>query len=102
MTLRTVEAIGTVAPDGTLTARLPPDVPPGEHRVVVVLEQSAADVRRSAAWLQETSNQRGLFGIRVRDVGPWPEGLSLPREDMYGDPFQEAGLLALKEVIKKW
>jgi len=72
--VRTIETTATVGPDGTLTARVPPEVPPGQHRVVVVIEEE---------WRGEETTE--LFDFPAHNVGPWPEGLSLRREDMYGD-----------------
>jgi hypothetical protein len=72
--MRTVETVATVTPEGTLTVQVPPDVPPGAHRVVVVIEEEPA-------WGEKTPP----FDFPVDDWGPWPEGLSLRREDMYGD-----------------
>ena len=72
--MKTVETMATVAPDGTLTARVPPGIPPGPHRVVLVIQE-------------QTVPEEGLaeIDLPVNHVGPWPEGLSLRREDMYGD-----------------
>jgi hypothetical protein len=71
--LRTIETTATVSPDGTLTARVPPEVPPGEHRVVLTIQEELAP------------KEAEPFDFPVDDVGPWPEGLSLRREDMYDD-----------------
>jgi hypothetical protein len=72
--VRTIETRAVVSPDGTLTVQLPPDIPPGEHQVVVVIEERA-----------NGTEQPALEGFPVDDLGPWPEGLSLRREDMYDD-----------------
>ncbi len=72
--MRTIETTATVAPDGTLTVQVPPDVPPGQHRVVLVIDEQPAQQR-----------EKGEFDFPVHDVGPWPEGLSLRREDMYDE-----------------
>jgi hypothetical protein len=37
--MKTIETRATVRPDGTLVATVPADVAPGEHRVVLVLEE---------------------------------------------------------------
>jgi hypothetical protein len=66
-----------VAPDGTLTVHVPADGPPGDHRVVLVIEEP---LERDAV-----ARQRPSLDVPVRDYGPWPEGLSLWRENMYGD-----------------
>ncbi len=40
--LRSIETTATVEEDGTVTLRLPPSVPPGVHRVVLVIEEDEA------------------------------------------------------------
>lgn len=70
--MRTIETTATVAHDGTLTLRLPSGIEPGLHHVVVVIEEIA------------TPSDDDLE-LPSHDSGPWPEGLSLRREDMYGD-----------------
>ena len=76
--MKTIETTASVTPDGTLTARVPPEVPPGEHRVVVVIdEQPSASI--------SGREECPPLDFPVRDYGPWPEGLSLRREDMYGN-----------------
>ena len=72
--MKTIELTATVGPDRTLTIQLPPDVTPGEHRVVVVIEETITP-----------RAPRPALNFPVHDVGPWPENLSLRREDMYGD-----------------
>ena len=72
--MRTIEATATVADDGTLTVRVPSDLPPGKHKVVLVVEDyGPSRIEQSQLDLPEF------------DVGPWPDGLSLRREDMYDD-----------------
>ena len=36
--MRTIQTRGTVSPEGKLTVALPPDVAPGEHQVVIVID----------------------------------------------------------------
>jgi hypothetical protein len=38
--MRTVEPTATVTPDGSLTVQVPPDVTPGTHRIVLVIDES--------------------------------------------------------------
>ena len=72
--MRTLQVLASVAEDGTLTAKLPPDVPAGEHEVVLqFIEEAPVELERPS------------LDFPVDDVGPWPEGLSLRREDMYDD-----------------
>ena len=75
--MKSIETVATISPDGTLTARVPPDVPVGEHRVVLVIDEAELTVRRGQA--------TPPADFPVRDYGPWPSGLSLRRKDMYGD-----------------
>jgi hypothetical protein len=72
--MRTIETTATVAPDGTLTAHVPPDVTPGTHKIVLVID----DVSREA-------REPPLGAFPVPTVGGWPPDLLLRREDMYGD-----------------
>lgn len=96
--MRTIETTARVSEDGTLTARVPPDVTPGEHQVVVVLKERAANGRtvtdgERAGQAGTTMESRGseerkrqfIEDWPVHHVIDWPEGLSLRREDMYGD-----------------
>lgn len=70
--MKTIELTAVIGNDRQLIVSLPPDIIPGAHRVVVVIEE--APVRMpTPAW-----------HFPVIDVGPWPAGLSLRREDLYG------------------
>jgi hypothetical protein len=73
--MRAIQTTALVDAEHRATIQLPEDVAPGEHRVVVVIEEQA---------IKEFAS-RSLADFPVIDVGPWPEGLSLRREDMYGD-----------------
>ena len=70
----TIETNATVSEEGVLTVLVPPGVPPGEHKVVLVIEESPS-----------TPKELPEIQFSEFDVGPWPEGLSLRREDMYGE-----------------
>ncbi|HST06351.1 MAG TPA: hypothetical protein VLQ48_16675 [Chloroflexia bacterium] len=70
-----IDISGVVTKDGEakLTIQVPPDVPPGEHRFrVVLIDQASAEGART-------------LHIPPIHIDQWPEGLSLSREDMYGD-----------------
>jgi len=43
------------------------------------------DFLRERAGTRKTATGREPLNFPVDDLGPWPEGLSLRREDMYGD-----------------
>jgi hypothetical protein len=60
--------------DGTLTLQIPPDIEPGEHKVILVIEEQP--VKRE---------KRPPLDFPVMSVGSWPENLSLQRKDMYDE-----------------
>jgi len=55
----------------------PPDVPPGEHEVTFTLVPSPA---------RETpATKFSIEDLPKHDLGPWPKGLRLRREDIYDE-----------------
>jgi len=68
------ETTATVTKDGKITIQIPSDIEPGEHEVVVIIEERL--VKRET---------RPPLDLPVRDYGPWPGNLSLRREDMYNE-----------------
>ncbi|HEY8874381.1 MAG TPA: hypothetical protein VIM52_15210 [Stellaceae bacterium] len=65
-----------VAADHTITGVAPPDVPPGDREITIALPPLAR---------QPAKKPFDVNDLPEHDLGPWPEGLSLRREDMYGD-----------------
>jgi hypothetical protein len=72
--MKTIETTVLVTPEGTVTLQLPEDIAPGEHRIVVVIDEQPI-VREKRPPLKFPEDR----------YGPWPEDLSLRREDMYGE-----------------
>ncbi len=70
--MRTIETTATVTEDGKLMAMAPPGIAPGQHQVVIVIDEQPAP-----------KHGDGLSDFPVHDRGPWPANLSLRREDMY-------------------
>ena len=66
-----------VGPDHNVTGTVPNEVPPGEHEAVITV--SSLPARRKAA------RPFDVNALPTVDLGPWPEGLTLRREDIYGD-----------------
>jgi len=66
-----------VDPDRTITGIAPPDVPPGEHEITITI--APAPARQSA------KKPFNVDDLPIVGLGPWPEGLSLRREDIYDD-----------------
>jgi hypothetical protein len=72
--LKTIETVLTVDEQGMATVRMPPDVAPGAHRVVMVIEE-------------ELKKPKIPLSFPKHDIGPWPFGPNetFRREDLYGD-----------------
>jgi len=56
---------------GKATIQLTPDVTPGPHQAVVVIDEPAT--------------VRARLTFSAHDVGRWPEGFTVRREEIYGD-----------------
>ena len=76
--MRTIKTTATVTTEGTLVIPVPPDIVAGPHQVVVVIEESMP----AESGIDELN---GGEPLPVHDLGPWPQGLSLRREDLYDD-----------------
>jgi hypothetical protein len=74
--VKTLETTACVTPDHKLIlqVQVPGDVSPGNHRVVVVLDEQPV-----AAPPAELSK------LPLLEVNSWPADLSLRREDLYDD-----------------
>ncbi|TVP63937.1 MAG: hypothetical protein EA343_06580 [Nodularia sp. (in: Bacteria)] len=77
--MKSIETIATVTKDGKITVQLPPDIPAGEHHVVIVIEEKHTDEK------VEIKEKRPPLNFPVHNCGLGSENLSLRREDMYGD-----------------
>jgi hypothetical protein len=71
--MKTIQTRVVVEPGHTITLHLPDDIEPGAYQVTLVIDD------------QPIGPKSDFSDFPVIDVGPWPEGLSLRREDMYGD-----------------
>jgi len=69
--MKSIETTIVVDESHRASIQLPADVEPGIHRVVVVIERS--------------SLPRAPLSFSAHDVGPWPAGLTLSREEIYDD-----------------
>ena len=64
----------TVAPDGAISTAIP--LPAGEYTARIEVKEQP---------VRQLPTYPDLDDLPTLDLGPWPEGLSLRREDMYGD-----------------
>lgn len=86
--MKFIQTIVTVTTDGKITVQLPPDISPGEHEVVVVIDEEPLTQEVHEQPLSNkpnTKQKRPPLNFPVHDCGPWPANLSLRREDMYDD-----------------
>ena len=72
--MRVLTTSAVVSGDHQMTIQVPADVPCGVQQVVVVLEAPSGTLAPVADWK-----------LPVHDVGPWPAGFTVSREDIYGD-----------------
>ena len=61
------------APDGSVSLADP--VPAGEYMATIAVSDGE----------QRAAKPFDIDSIGTLDLGPWPEGISLRREDLYGD-----------------
>jgi hypothetical protein len=71
--MRTIETTIEVDEHGKATVPMPADLAPGAYRAVVVIETGPADLARAP------------LCFSAHDVGPWPEGFTVRREEIYDD-----------------
>ncbi len=69
----TIETTIVVDEQGRATVQLPAGSKPGAYRAVLVIEEFAPAAARTP------------LTFPAHDVGPWPEGFTARREDIYGD-----------------
>lgn len=72
--MRTIEMTAEVGTDGKLIVQLPSDVPPGPHRVVVVVEEQRVE-----------PHQRERLTFSKHDLTLIDPSFTFRREDLYGD-----------------
>ncbi len=71
----TIEGIATILPDGTITvqAETALDLPPGEHRIVMVIEQSPVPKKKEP------------LKFSAYNLDLLPPDFTFRREDIYDD-----------------
>ena len=72
--MKTIESTATVASNGKVILHTLLDVPPGEHKIVLVIDETPLK-----------ATKRRSLEIPSVSVGKWPSELSLRREEIYGD-----------------
>ena len=81
----TVTIAARVDENGTVILKVPPQVSPGYHKMVLVIEEAELTEKVNGVHDSEPSTQNQMFVLPTHDVGAWPENFSLRREDLYDD-----------------
>lgn len=76
--MQSIQTTMQVLPDGTGRLASCAGLAPGEHRVVLTLLDDEPEPAPELGFDE-------FLAAVAAELGPWPEGLSLRREDMYGD-----------------
>jgi hypothetical protein len=72
--MKTIETTAVVTPAGTMTVQVPPDIPPGEHQVVLVIDEHPI-----------AKKKRAPLKFSAYAVGLVSEEMTFRREDIYGE-----------------
>jgi hypothetical protein len=75
--MKTIETVITVLSDGSIQIPPRPDLPPGEHRAVLVIEEAAQRETMPAA--------KPPLQLKMLDWSGWPADSTFRREEIYGD-----------------
>ena len=71
--MKTIETKATVTKERLLTIQVPSDIEPGEHQVVLVVDERPVK-----------KQERSPLEFPVIHVKSWPDNISLRREEIYG------------------
>jgi len=75
--MQSMQTTATVSVDGKLVVQLPLSIPPGEHRVLLVLDETVGPAK-----IQISKQPLALNVLRWE---AWPADSTFRREDIYGD-----------------
>ena len=72
--MRMLEMTATVMDDGTVTIQVPPDIAPGDHRIVMLIDEQPV-----------AGPQRPPLQFSAYPVGLTSDSFTFRREDLYDD-----------------
>ena len=75
--MTSIQLTATVSPEGKLIAQLPPGIEPGEHQIVLVIDEAQA--------MHTAQNGKRSKALRVLKWNAWPANSTFRREELYGD-----------------
>jgi hypothetical protein len=71
--MKTIETTATITPEGIVTVQVPPDILPGEYRVLLVIDEQPI-----------VREKRPPLKFSAYPVGLVSEEMTFRREDIYG------------------
>ncbi len=75
--MKSIQTTATVSVDGKLVVQFPQSIPPGEHRVLLVIDDGAAP--------SNVQISKPPLALNVLRSEAWPADSTFRREDIYGD-----------------
>jgi hypothetical protein len=78
--MRTIETIAMIASDGKLMLQMPADIAPGQHRIVLVIDDSISPEQNLSAEVTTTEDVDAAFMQMVNDVEYQAEALQIEAE----------------------
>lgn len=75
--MRSIETTATITADGQLTVQVSPDIPPGKHRIVLVIDETPNPSTVQAP--------KPPLKLKVMKLENWPADCTFRREELYGD-----------------
>lgn len=73
--MKKIEVTAVISDDRRLSLQLPSEVPPGEHRIVLLIDEETSEPR--AAWTMDD--------WPIHDATLVDPNFTMRREDLYGD-----------------
>ncbi|MBX3015253.1 MAG: hypothetical protein KF832_27285 [Caldilineaceae bacterium] len=73
----TLTLTARVDENGEVTLQVPPGIPPGYHKMVIVIEEVELPVEQSGIHDSHVGKAQPVLMLPIHDIGPWPENFSL-------------------------
>jgi hypothetical protein len=84
--VHTIETVLTVTPEGVIVIPVVAKLPPGEHRAVIVIEETPASDQETPVTTPPLPLGRNQpLNLRTFPLTSWPQDSTYSRLDIYGD-----------------
>jgi hypothetical protein len=78
--MRTIETIATIASDGKLMLQMPADIAPGQHQIVLVIDNSISPEQNLSSEVTTTEDIDAAFMQMANDAEYQAEALQIEAE----------------------